>query len=266
MLSVSRLVPAVEGLANYGNPFQIALRRLFTHGGEMTIVDRKTGVSVAAMRRSYHIFGETWYQHDYDVVGCPMRRGDVVVDVGANQGFFTCYAACQGAQVFAFEPNPKAFGFLRRNIMSNGFADRVTAECAAIADFEGETDLFCSSYMDGGTDPINQQRGESIVSIVGEQSRVPVKVTRLASRIPADINIRLLKLDCEGAELAILNDLKNSDRIDSMAIEYHDAAYKTEALIETILGLGTHQVYALRGHIVHAIRTDILLEYARNLH
>lgn len=84
----------------------------------MTIVDRETGVLVKAMRQSYHMFGETWYQHDYDVAGCPLRTGDRVVDVGVNQGFFTCYAARRGAQVFAFEPNPKAFQVLEKTLQS----------------------------------------------------------------------------------------------------------------------------------------------------
>ena len=98
MALISRLVPVAQGVVNYGNPLQLVLQRLFMRDGEMKIVDRETGISVRAMRQSYHMFGETWYRRDYDVAACPIRQGDIVVDVGANQGFFTCYAA-QRAQM-----------------------------------------------------------------------------------------------------------------------------------------------------------------------
>ncbi len=260
-----RLVSAAEGLANYGNPLQIFLQRLLLRRGEMTIKDRETGISVQAMRRSYPMFGETWYQHDYDVIGCPLRKGDLVVDVGANQGFFTCYAAQRGAIVYAFEPNPKAYGLLRRNISDNGFQDQVHAEGIAVADFEGQTELVCSSFMDGGADTIDPQRADRIASQIGQDARVNVKVARLRTLIPAGKGFRLLKLDCEGSELAILQDLEAPERFDSIAVEYHEHAYPIAALVKCLLGFGTHQVYLTRGHLIHAVRTDILLDFANSL-
>jgi FkbM family methyltransferase len=265
MVTLARLIPVANGIVNYGNPLQILLQRVFLRSGEMTIVDRETGISVKAMRQSYHMFGETWYQRDYDVAGCPLRKDDLVVDVGANQGFFTCYAAQRGARVYAFEPNPRTFELLKKNIAGNSFSDRVRAECVAVADFEGVTELVCYSFMDGGADTIQAQRAERIASEVDQRARVSVNVARLSSLIPADERVRLLKLDCEGSELAILKDLKSPERFDSIAVEYHQHAYPIEDLFASLLGFGTHQVYAVHGHIVHAVRTDILMDYARNL-
>jgi FkbM family methyltransferase len=265
MLRLARFISVIEGAVNYGNPLQILLQRIFMRCGVMTIVDRQTGVSVKAMRHSYPMFGETWYQRDYDVAGCPLRKDDLVVDIGANQGFFTCYAAQRGARVYAFEPNPRAYELLRKNISSNGFEDRVHADGVAVSDFEGEAELTCSSFRDGGANTIHPQRAERVASEVGQNGRVRVKVARLSSLIPANRGFRLLKLDCEGSELAILRDLKAPGLFDSIAVEYHEHAYPIESLIECLLGFGMYQVYMLRGHIIHAVRTDVLLAYAKSL-
>jgi FkbM family methyltransferase len=219
---------------------------------------------VKALRESYPMFADTWYHRDYDVAGCPLRKEDVVVDVGANHGFFTCYAAQRGAHVYAFEPNPKTFELLMENVVRNGFADRVNAQCTAVADFDGETDLQCYPSHDGW-DTISPARDQAVGSFFEQRERVPVKVGRLSSLIPAEGNIRLLKLDCEGTELAILKDFKSIERFDSLAMEFHAGAYPIGVLVEQLLSFRTHQVYALHGHIVHAIRSDVLLEFARSM-
>ncbi len=266
MKLASRAAAALAGFSNYGNPLHILGHRLFTKDGEMTITDRDTGVSVVASRLSYHMFSETWYLHDYDVAGCPIRENDVVVDIGANQGFFTCYAAQRGAHVYAFEPHPTTFEGLTRNIRLNGFGGSVTAECAAISDFEGDADLLCSTYLGSGANTLYSSVADSANASLGKKlPPARVCVRRLASAIPGGVRVRMLKMDCEGAELAILRDLEEPERFDSIALEYHHDAYPVDTLIQTILGFGTHQVYAVHGHIIHAIRTETLLEFAGGL-
>lgn len=44
------------------------------------------------------------------------REGDVVVDIGAGIGEFTLWCADAGASVMAFEPDPRAFACLERNL------------------------------------------------------------------------------------------------------------------------------------------------------
>jgi FkbM family methyltransferase len=52
----------------------------------------------------------------YSQGGVSILPGDIVVDVGANIGVFTLFAAKQGAQVYAFEPIPPTFEVLQHNI------------------------------------------------------------------------------------------------------------------------------------------------------
>ena len=48
--------------------------------------------------------------------GVSILPGDIVLDVGANIGVFTLFAAKQGAQVYAYEPVPPTFEVLQHNI------------------------------------------------------------------------------------------------------------------------------------------------------
>src|SRR6185312_7537982 len=54
-----------------------------------------------------------------------VTEGSVVLDIGAYLGYFTALAGKRGAQVIAFEPDPRTLPYLRRNVESNGIADRV---------------------------------------------------------------------------------------------------------------------------------------------
>ena len=73
-----------------------------------------------------------------------------MLDIGANQGFFTCYAAHRGARVYAFEPNPESYDMLLSNVNTNGLMDRVIARPWAVASNEGRADLLVSRELGGG--------------------------------------------------------------------------------------------------------------------
>ncbi len=57
-----------------------------------------------------------------------VRPGERVADMFAGIGYFSIPAASSGARVHAMEINPIAFEYLKRNIMANHVADRVTAQ------------------------------------------------------------------------------------------------------------------------------------------
>jgi len=74
-----------------------------------------------------------------------VQPGQVFLDVGANIGFFTLAltAVHSALRVVAFEPNPKNFGILRRNIEINHLKE-VTCERYALSDFNGKAMLYLS--------------------------------------------------------------------------------------------------------------------------
>lgn len=78
------------------------------------------------------------------------RPVDVLVDVGANVGMYSIWAAAtRQARVFAFEPEAHNYALLNRNIVTNCLTDRVTAYCAALLD-ESRFDLLHLSASEIG--------------------------------------------------------------------------------------------------------------------
>jgi FkbM family methyltransferase len=78
------------------------------------------------------------------------QRGEVLVDVGANVGMYTVWAAVtRGVRVFAFEPESQNYGLLNRNLMMNGLGDQVRAYCLALSDQAGFSELHLAS-LDAG--------------------------------------------------------------------------------------------------------------------
>ena len=259
---LDELIRILSGFAKYGNPVHVALKRKFSKDGLMAISDRRTGVTVTATVKSSHMFGETWHTHDYDVPGCPLRAGDCVIDIGANQGFFSCYAALKGAKVYAFEPFPESFGRLQQNIERNGFSSQVVPSRLAVSSSNGKATFWCSEYLGGGANTIVEAHLKSIPESIRDKIEVEtVSIDSVLSELPEQI--RLCKVDCEGAELDILKSLSNPSRIDSFAIEYHPSAYRLRDLIEAVLAWGTHQIsFAKTTHMLYAVRNAVLSEYA----
>src|SRR5436190_1863495 len=73
-----------------------------------------------------------------------LETGQVFLDVGANIGFYSLFAAQRvgpSGRVFSFEPDPMTFESLQRSVRRNGFG---WASCLnmAVSDREGEMPFF----------------------------------------------------------------------------------------------------------------------------
>lgn len=78
--------------------------------------------------------------------------GEVLVDVGANVGMYTVWAAAtRGVRVFAFEPEAQNYGLLNRNLMLNGLGASVKAYCLALSDAAGYSELHLASLDPGAS-------------------------------------------------------------------------------------------------------------------
>jgi FkbM family methyltransferase len=243
--AVHRFATSLIAADRLRNPLHILRKRMFAdRKAPMTIVDKATGISCRCDVGAYHIFGETWYSRVYDVPGLPIRPGDVVLDIGANHGFFTCYAASMGATVYAFEPVPRSYEKLVENITRNGFTDRVTAVQCAVSDRDGSVEMLVSESKGGGDSTINVDYARHVAVPVAEHITVECRsFPRILDEYQIPL-IRLCKIDVEGSELALLSAMKDRHRsqIQGFAMEYHPDAYDLRLLIRLLLGWGTHQV------------------------
>jgi len=77
---------------------------------------------------------------------------DVFVDIGANVGMYTIWAAkTRGIRVYAFEPESQNYALLCRNIVLNGLSGQVVAYCVAISDENAFSLLYLSEFQTGGS-------------------------------------------------------------------------------------------------------------------
>ncbi|MBP9732119.1 MAG: FkbM family methyltransferase [Candidatus Magasanikbacteria bacterium] len=129
----------------------------------------------------------------------------VVVDIGANIGYFTLIAAEQvGSQgkVLAFEPENENFALLEKNITYNNLSN-VKLFHTALGDSEGTIELF-KSEVNKGDHRIYNVENES-------RERVTVQITKLDTVCKVlDVHtIDIIKIDVQGAEGIVLAGMKN---------------------------------------------------------
>ena len=78
----------------------------------------------------------------YLQAGVSISAGDVVLDIGANIGVFTLFAAKQGAQVYAYEPMPPTYGVLMHNVTAHGLDQVVRTQNIGLSDRAEEKMMF----------------------------------------------------------------------------------------------------------------------------
>ncbi|ABD57192.1 Methyltransferase FkbM (plasmid) [Jannaschia sp. CCS1] len=150
----------------------------------------------------------------------------ICLDLGANVGSYTRRMAEYAGHVHAFEPDPWAFSQLSQNLAD---LSNVTLHNAAVSDRAGTIRLHRADDFESR--PEHASLGSSILSRGGtdEGERVDVVSIALTDFISElDADIALIKMDIEGAEVAVLQALCGSDvlqRIDAIFIETHYHTY-----------------------------------------
>ena len=80
------------------------------------------------------------------------QPGEVLVDIGANVGMYTIWAAkTRGVRVFSFEPESQNYALLYKNIVLNDLSRQVIAYCVAMSDESAFSLLHLSSFKMGGS-------------------------------------------------------------------------------------------------------------------
>jgi FkbM family methyltransferase len=175
------------------------------------------------------LFREIWVDQAYSPPGYEIRRGDTVIDVGANVGAFSLFAATRApdVKVYSFEPFASNAAWLRKNVEDSGLSN-VQVFQQAVAGSSGPRpffiepgncmfhSLFCDLAIDG-----SKRRHEMVECTTLDEIFT-------AHRIEC---CQVLKLDCEGAELEILENSSPDTlkRVRKVVGEYH-GSYKLDAL------------------------------------
>lgn len=141
--------------------------------------------------------------------------GDLFIDVGANVGIYTVFAAETGAEVIAIEPGERAVEMLRQNLALNGYEAEVLV--AAVADRPGTMQVTVDFDM-----------GNRLALAAGDETltTVPVAV-RTLDEIIGDRVVAGVKIDVEGAERLVLEGTAEAladHRIKLLQLEWNDTS------------------------------------------
>lgn len=160
------------------------------------------------------LFQEIWIDRSYTPVGFGIPPAATVLDIGANVGVFSLFAATCGmaARVHAYEPNPEAAVFFEANVAASGSAN-VTLHRAALASARGIRSLQVNP-------------GNWLVSHLSDSpSGHPVTAVTLEEALDDNglDTCAFMKMDCEGSEYEILTGAGASTlrRIQRIALEFH---------------------------------------------
>lgn len=141
-----------------------------------------------------------------------MQEG-IFIDVGAFVGKYTIGVALQSPRnrVFAIEPNPISFSILKRNIMLNNVEKQVTLLNEAVSDRRCKVEFALS----GSVSKIHT--GSSTCKTVKVDARPLFEILARQGINPSDI--RLIKIDVEGHERAILKQIcEKAGELDAIKI------------------------------------------------
>lgn len=171
-----------------------------------------------------------------------LRPGDLCLDCGANVGAVAGPLAATGAEVLAFEPDPLAFAALSDRLAAFPNAHPIPA---AVGVTDGTATLHRAKRF--ADSPLAATVGSTVVPGKRDSDGshdIPVRVLSLPDiltaiqegRWPDDLpmptrahtRIALLKLDVEGAELALLPALHDADLLAPVActlVETHQRKF-----------------------------------------
>ncbi|HET8924179.1 MAG TPA: FkbM family methyltransferase [Candidatus Acidoferrum sp.] len=215
----------IRNIRNWPAYFIPRLRKRFE---KLSFVARGHGIRFRVPNYTlYLVFKEIFVSDFYDIDALlkKLPPRPVVLDIGANAGYFTMllFSKMVEATVYAYEPIPANYALFQENIALNPFlGDRIHAFNKAVTGTSQET---VQLFMETDTE------NSVVASVYGDFAQR----NRFAQRVPA-ISLRqifeengiaradLVKIDCEGSEYPIIYDSPSAcwERMPFLAIEVHD--------------------------------------------
>lgn len=158
------------------------------------------------------IFYQKCYTPDHGFV---IKENYTVVDLGANIGVFTLFAASHASKgrIYSVEADKKEFKRLNENVANNDLKNILTIN-AAISDTVGEV-----NFSNGRITDKKKRRGKKYYF---EGKIKSITINELLKRYEIK-KIDFLKMDIEGTEYNIFNNKDWLDNVNMIAMELHKA-------------------------------------------
>ena len=173
-----------------------------------------------------------------EIVKTHVEKNNIVVDIGANIGYYTLLMALNQAKVFSYEPEPKNFKLLQKNVNLNNFSSNVKLYNKAVSNYNGFSKLFLAKGAPGmhtlsnnrfdsnsiDVNLINRRLGTTpfleFINKVEQKIRKPIVIAAAMQDMSNVANIVVevtklnldkidfAKIDVEGHELHVLEGMK----------------------------------------------------------
>jgi FkbM family methyltransferase len=186
---------------------EVLLNRNMLFFGDTVIARTSSGYLLAPNDDLPLIFnlaeGVLWKNASTRVLDLTLREDMTFVDVGAHVGVHTLYAARRvgsSGTVFAFEPTPKVFEFLKRSIHLNGLDKVCRCINIAVASTEGMATFHMS----------RRSGDNSLYGLAGaeEEAAIEVRTASLDKLLQETKRVDVVKIGVQGAELDVLDGMQ----------------------------------------------------------
>ena len=143
-----------------------------------------------------------WEEYETEMFKNHLKSGDIVLDIGANIGYHTLIAAeivGKSGKVYAFEPEPRNFALLKKNVEANNYKNVILIN-KALANKSGRFKLYLSNEDNFGDFRIFDSQDN--------RKYVEVEMATLDDcKIP---KVDVIKMDVQGAEVLVLKGAKKT--------------------------------------------------------
>ncbi len=178
----------------------------------------------SSYRELLYLFREIFLEHQYSFKS--QKASPAIIDCGANIGMAILYFKkfYPESKVMAFEANPVTFNYLKKNIIANNLTN-VEIFNLALSDKQGTISFFVDDQnsLISSLDP--NRYGSN-------RKKVTINCDKLSNFIAGN-TFDLAKIDVEGAEFQIMDDLMESkaiQKIEQFIVEYHHNMNETAHL------------------------------------
>jgi FkbM family methyltransferase len=185
-------------------------------GKKQEVTQKIFGYKVTAYDYSniLYLFKEVFLSKEYYFRS--EKSNPAIIDCGANIGMAVLYFKFlyPDSIIWAFEPNPLAFQLLSKNVTQNNLTN-VELRNVALSNRDGSIEFFTKG-----------KQGMLVASIIKERGGdecISIPSQKMSDFIKND-KFDLLKMDIEGAETEVLEDLVSAGKITNISsyiIEYH---------------------------------------------
>ena len=162
-------------------------------------------------------------RYETEILQSQIKKDDVVVDVGANIGYYTLLVARRVKRVYAIEPDREIFAILKKNVEENNLKNVQLFNAAA-------SDKKERKYLIKDEENMGNSR-------LGDEKGVLVNCLRLDDILVNEQFISAIKIDTQGWEPEVIEGAKKIIKRDSptLFLEYSPGEFMNEKMIKFLM-------------------------------